>query len=187
MKAAIICPRQHTHPFATVENRIPIYHVDVSSDLPHSIDLLTASGKKVVIGVKYPWRPTRCSCNVGQPECNKYLEIDTDKIVKPAVVHGQVWVVKPSKNVSNSSAPTASVASVIAPKIILPCATNPVVSVITPAAAQIILPCAIKFTALQEGEDVSVAISNDDNVVLPISPTVKDAIEAVQCNVTVFG
>ncbi|XP_058208349.1 uncharacterized protein LOC131321384 [Rhododendron vialii] len=120
--------------------------VDVSFDLPHSIDLLTASRK--VIGVKYPWEAYQ--------------------------------------NAANGSAPTASVASVIPPEIILPCATDPAVSVITPAAPQIILSCANKFTALREGEDVSVAISNDDNVVLLVSPTIKDEIEDVQCNATVF-
>ncbi|KAF7144472.1 hypothetical protein RHSIM_Rhsim04G0088500 [Rhododendron simsii] len=65
--------------------------------LPHSVDLLTASGKIFSIDVKYPWRPTTCStCKVfGHSNCSQQTVVpDAIPSKAPVVPQNKVWVVK---------------------------------------------------------------------------------------------
>ncbi|KAF7141980.1 hypothetical protein RHSIM_Rhsim06G0060200 [Rhododendron simsii] len=76
--------------------------VHVTASLPHSVDLLDASGKKVSIAIKHPWRPKKCdSCRVfGHSGCNqKVVQPHVSAVDIPAkglnAPRGKVWVVKP--------------------------------------------------------------------------------------------
>ncbi|KAF7152148.1 hypothetical protein RHSIM_Rhsim01G0276400 [Rhododendron simsii] len=77
--------------------------VDVVS-LPHSVDLLTASGKTVSIAIKYPWRPAKCvSCNVfghSEMQATVVAEVIIDSEV---LVNKEAMVIANVVTVSNSS------------------------------------------------------------------------------------
>ncbi|KAI8569419.1 hypothetical protein RHMOL_Rhmol02G0277600 [Rhododendron molle] len=98
--------------------------VDVTSALPHSIEVLTASRKVVTVRIKYPWRPTKCvPCKVfGHNECNKKMvaEIESDKIAMkaPSVAPNMVLVMKASKD--------DALAGFVSTTPVLPTPTTPV-------------------------------------------------------------
>lgn len=77
--------------------------VDAQSPLPHSIDLITSTGRMVKVGVKYPWRPLRCvACNIfGHSECSKLVKppIQLDATHKAQdSIQNKVWVVKGNRS-----------------------------------------------------------------------------------------
>lgn len=121
--------------------------VDVHSPLPHSIDLLTSTGRVVKIRVKYPWRPLRCvTCQVfGHSECSQQNKVSAQPVFlgnTQSLPQNKVWVVKNGKVVEDLH-------------------TNPETSRIqkSPMAADI--NCTNQFSALQAGED----LSNDQAVI----------------------
>ncbi|KAF7150685.1 hypothetical protein RHSIM_Rhsim02G0109600 [Rhododendron simsii] len=106
--------------------------VDVQSILPHSIDLITSSGRLVKINVKYPWRPLKCvSCKVfGHTDCSQQVKdpLPVDTVVRAQVpMKPKVWVVKSGRpEVGISVVPKSSgvlVASKV-PEVDVPCANQ---------------------------------------------------------------
>ncbi|KAF7126537.1 hypothetical protein RHSIM_Rhsim11G0143400 [Rhododendron simsii] len=110
--------------------------VDVHSELPHSIDLLTSAGRMITIGVKYPWRPLRCvACNVfGHSDCNQPATESVQPATFMRVPQAKVWAVKSVKTVTEACA---------IPDI--PGLQN------TSKEPTTTIPCANQFSALQEG------------------------------------
>ncbi|KAF7154330.1 hypothetical protein RHSIM_Rhsim01G0145600 [Rhododendron simsii] len=111
--------------------------VDIHSPLPHSIDLLTSTGRVVQIRVKYPWRPLRCvSCHVfGHSECSQQIKVPAQSVFlgnTQSLPQNKVWVVKSGKAVEDLN-------------------TNPEPSTIqkSPMEADVNLPCTNQFSALQ--------------------------------------
>ncbi|KAF7152803.1 hypothetical protein RHSIM_Rhsim01G0069100 [Rhododendron simsii] len=102
--------------------------VDLKSSLPHSFDLITSSGQLVIIDVKYPWRPTKCtSCGVfGHFECGQNKETGqrvSEQMVGqgPSVPQNKVWVVKTGKVDAITVSSVSHDSNVAVPGVELPC------------------------------------------------------------------
>lgn len=110
--------------------------IDASATLPHSVDLLIASGRFVTIDFKYPWRSIRCyTCKVfGHSDCSQRKASvpvgATDPIPLQASPKGKVWVVKSKGNIVHNSS------------------VNSVASVLPPTATTKELPCSNTFDVL---------------------------------------
>ncbi|KAG5541134.1 hypothetical protein RHGRI_021118 [Rhododendron griersonianum] len=116
--------------------------VDVQSVLPHSIDLITSSGRLVKINVKYPWRPLKCvSCKVfGHTECSQQVKapLQVDTVVRAQVpMKNKVWVVKSGRPEVGMSVVPESSGVLVASKV-----------------PEVAVPCANQFLTLQNMEDL---------------------------------
>ncbi|KAG5531569.1 hypothetical protein RHGRI_026246 [Rhododendron griersonianum] len=116
--------------------------VDVQSVLPHSIDLITSSGRLVKINVKYPWRPLKCvSCKVfGHTECSQQVKapLQVDTVVRAQVpMKNKVWVVKSGRPEVGMSVVPESSGVLVASKV-----------------PEVAVPCANQFLTLQNIEDL---------------------------------
>ncbi|KAI8560537.1 hypothetical protein RHMOL_Rhmol04G0264600 [Rhododendron molle] len=112
--------------------------------LPHSVDLLTASGKIFSIDVKYLWRRTTCStCKVfGHSNCSPQTIVpDAIPYKAPVVPKNKVWVVKSGVE---TVVPTAG------PEL--------------PNASLTVLPCSNPFFVLQPQDAPVVALDTPTEV-----------------------
>lgn len=113
-----------------------------SIGLPHSIDLITSSGRLVKINVKYPWRPLKCvSCKVfGHTECSQQVKapLQVDTVVRAQVaMKNKVWVVKSGRPEVGMSVVPESSGVLVASKV-----------------PEVAVPCANQFLTLQNMEDL---------------------------------